>query len=163
MINGGGIFSLFPLFVGFKAVKLLLTFLILALIIAIYPRGVDVIAQSAEKDTVRGLGIGIIATLLLLPITITIVGIPVALFLYASAKILGYAGVALFIGRKFIQNLKSHIGSMYLQILAGIVLVGFVEIVPILGTLFGWAVFWLSMGAMLDTKFGTGRPWSRKA
>ncbi len=133
------------------------------LVIAAYPDGVVRIAQSVEKDTLRVLGIGVIASILFLPVALTIIGIPVIAFLVIAAKLLGLAGVILLVGRKAMQAVKYNHQSLYLQALAGFVLIALIKLVPFLGFVAGIFLFWLSLGAMLDTKFGTGRLWFRKA
>ena len=80
-----------------------------------------------------------------------------------AAKYLGYAGVILYIGRKFLQAVNREANSLYLPVCIGFLLMAALGFIPFLGGLIGLAVFWLSMGAMLDTKFGTGRPWFNKA
>ena len=150
-------------FLWFKLLYWIGILLLNFLVIAAYPDGVVRIAQSVEKDTLRVLGIGVIASILFLPVALTIIGIPVIAFLAISAKLLGLAGVILLVGRKAMQAVKYNHHSLYLQALAGFVLIALIKMVPFLGLVAGICLFWLSLGAMLDTKFGTGRPWFRKA
>lgn len=142
-----------------KPVWLLISLLLLTLVVALYPGGVECIAESVGKDTWRDLGIGFIASILLFPLFITIIGIPVVMLLVIAAKYLGYAGVTLFVGSKFLQAVNRGTGSLYPPVILGFLLLEALGFIPFLGGLIGLIIFWLSMGAMLDTKFGTGRPW----
>lgn len=146
----------------FKIGSLIAVLVIMILVVAAYPSGVETIERSVEKDTLRSLAVGFIASLLFIPIAITIIGIPVVIFLVLAAKFLGYAGVCLFIGKRFVQGVKWNTDSLYHLILAGGILAGLVSFVPFLGGLVGLVLFWISLGAMLDTRFGTGRPWFNK-
>ena len=59
-----------PFLSWFKGVWLVLSLLLITLIVALYPAGVERIAEYVEKDTLRGLGIGFIAFILLFPLFI---------------------------------------------------------------------------------------------
>lgn len=159
----GGFLGWQPIKLGFGFAGLFFTLIFVFLMMAIYPKGVETIARSVEKDTWRDLVVGIIASIVMFPLFITIIGIPLVIFLLLAAKMLGYAGVTLFIGHKFMHTINRDASSIYMQLLVGVLLLGFIMLFPLIGSLFWLVVFWISLGAMLDTKFGTGRPWFRRA
>ncbi|MHB8983865.1 MAG: hypothetical protein ACYC4E_00725 [Carboxydocellales bacterium] len=81
------------------------------------------------------------------------------MLLVLAAKYLGYAGVALFVGRRFLQTINKGSNALFAPVWIGFILLEALGFIPILGIVIGLVTFWLSMGAMLDTKFGIGRPW----
>jgi hypothetical protein len=149
--------------IWFKLGSSLLLFLLVALLLAVYRSGVEHISESVEKDTLRVFIIGLIASMLFIPFVITIIGIPIVLILVLLAKCLGYAGLILFVGRRFLQSINQNEANQYFQALAGVFLIEAVRFIPILGWCIGIVVFLFSLGAMLDSKFGTGRPWFSRA
>jgi hypothetical protein len=147
-----GLFELFTLF-AFGALLLLLL-----------PGQLDGIIDSFSREPWASALTGFLGSLLLPPIivmlVISLVGIlfiPVLLVAVGLAGAMGYAALALFIGRR----LPIHVGD-YGKLALGVLVVTLLSFVPIAGA-FAWFAGWLVVfGAVLRSRFGT-RPTAPRA
>jgi hypothetical protein len=146
-------------FYGLKVVGTIISLVILLGVLSLYPQGVGKIEASVQRDTLRVLGIGFVTFLLLIPICLTVIGIPGALVVILAGKYLGIAGVLMIIGQKFQETVRLKKLAPYVQLLVGFALMFFIGYIPFVGSLIEWVVFWLGLGAVIDSKFGTGKPW----
>jgi hypothetical protein len=113
----------------------------------------------------RSLLVGILVSLLLLPVTIllilSVVGMPLAYLVWLCflvAKLMGYVVVADATG-KFILG---HLGKRTPQLLhlaLGIIVLGALRAIPYVGFILGWLVLLVGVGSVSISKFGTGGRW----
>lgn len=142
--------------------NMLILFALAALTYALFPRQVKIAGDAISEKTGPVLGWGILATLLAVPLmillAITIIGIPlilVEIIVLAAAALLGYAGIADLLGRKIITTASSSTSGSIGTIALGVLIIGLVAMIPVLGSIVSLAVFIISLGAALATRFGT--------
>lgn len=108
--------------------------------------------------------------MVLLALTLTVIGIPVAIFLAVCLPVLGLIGIivmALFTGQQLDQALGNSYPSFVdnrpiIQGLKGIVLIWIVKAIPFVGWLVWPLAALIGMGTALGTRFGTNRPWFKR-
>lgn len=134
------------------------------LTLSLFPSNVANVAKAIERQWGRNLLIGALVLLLIGPLTliiaITIIGIPLAFLLWVGfflAKILGYVAFVNLLGRKIAGTGASL--NVMAQLAVGVLVLGLVRYVPVIGPLASFFVTVITLGAVLDTKFGTNRPW----
>ncbi|KKM10602.1 hypothetical protein SY88_13130 [Clostridiales bacterium PH28_bin88] len=132
---------------------------------AIFPGHVQAVGDTIEREAGWSLVVGLAASVLVLPLTlvlmITIVGIPLVLVLWlalAAAKILGMAGFGMLVGGRVSGSFGWDLAPL-VQVLIGMVILLAVTHIPLLGWLLGMLVKMVGLGAVLRSRFGTGRPW----
>ena len=139
--------------------------------VAVFPNNLIAMKKGIEAEPLRLLGIGFLGWLalpvVLLALTLTVIGIPVAILLAICLPILVLIGIivmALFTG----QQLDQALGNSYLsfvdnrpliQGLKGIVLIWIVKAIPLVGWLVWPLAALIGMGTVLATRFGTTQPW----
>ena len=139
--------------------------------VAVFPNNLIAMKKGIEAELLRLLGIGFLGWLalpvVLLALTLTVIGIPVAILLAICLPILVLIGIivmALFTG----QQLDQALGNSYLsfvdnrpliQGLKGIVLIWIVKAIPLVGWLVWPLAALIGMGTVLATRFGTNKPW----
>ncbi|MGI6035111.1 MAG: hypothetical protein ACOYCE_04845 [Limnochordia bacterium] len=126
---------------------------------ALFPQALDNVAAAVGQQPGRSLLMGLLLALAFVPgmifLILTIVGIPLIIVLFAvlvAAWMLGYSGVALFIGRRITG--EGRLG-MIVEVLVGVVLLSLVRFLPVFGWLLGLVAALFGLGAVLDTRFGT--------
>jgi hypothetical protein len=148
------------------------------IVMAVFRRGVDNVCVRARKEAFKMGLIGLLAEVLLLPIMllfiITIIGIPIGLFVlplvFALAVLLGYIGVGYAVGGRLGNGHdRSPYASMALGVFALQALVilggiiglpgGAVQVIGRIVGFIGWAVIYVAgtvgLGAVIMSKFGT--------
>jgi hypothetical protein len=128
-----------------------------ALLLLIVPRQIEGVIDSFSRRPWRCALIGLLASFLLPPIVVTLVLtlvgillIPALLLAVGLAGTMGYAALALFIGRLIPLHVNDY-GKLALGVLA----VTAVSVIPIVGGVawfFGWLVVF---GGVLNSRFGT--------
>lgn len=146
-------FSLFTV-VGLFALALV--------VLAVIPEKVHAIEQYMESNAGRSIMIGLLAVVLVVPLTVvlvlTIIG-PVVLWLgFLAAKLVGYVALVSLVGRKVSERFSIDGASIW-GVVIGVVIVAALRYTPVIGGLFSVAATLWSVGAVIDTKFGTNRPW----
>lgn len=152
----------------FKIIKLIVSFGLVVLVFSFMPNHQKNMANAVKKEPWRKLFIGIIASLLI-PVVIlltalTIIGIPlipVVIFLIAAAKFIGYVAIVYIVGERIAGIGKADM-SIYLQLLLGVAALWILNIIPIFGIIAYLVVTFIALGAVIDTKFGTNRPWFKR-
>jgi hypothetical protein len=157
----------------FAAVKVVLTVLykILVLLVllalgvivtAFFPTHLDAIARTVRHDPWRSAGIGLLAFLCLVPLTIlvaiTIIGIPLVPLIGLGAIVstfIGYFAVSATIGRELPVDVKWK--TTFWAFTLGLVLLTLVNAVPFLGWFTWMAAVIVGLGATLLSRFGTMR------
>jgi hypothetical protein len=144
----GGAFELFTLF-AFGALMLL-----------ILPRQLQGVVDCFTREPTASAVTGLLGSLLLPPIlvllVVTLVGIlfiPILLVTVGLAGAMGYAALALAVGRRVPVPVNDY-GKLAL----GVLIVTAVSFIPVLGAI-AWFVGWLVVfGAVLRSRFGTRTP-----
>ncbi|HEY3375310.1 MAG TPA: hypothetical protein VGK02_09635 [Candidatus Aquicultor sp.] len=157
-----------PFYGLFSILGLLLTLAFGALVVAALPKATEVLANMVEQLPWQSLGLGVLATILIpfifAVLAISIIGIPLIPIVAIALPFIyfyGYVGAARWVGRRFIGATHIAQESPVAQVLAGILILGLIGLIP----LFGWLVVFIAtlfgLGAVLISKFGSGRPWAR--
>ena len=137
-------------------------FALAVLVTAVVPANVQAVAAYMETNPGRSMVIGFLALMSLVPLTVvlvlTIIGPPLLWLGFLAAKFLGYVALVSLVGRLVAERLAASPSAIG-QLAIGVGLVALVRYVPILGPLFSLVATAWSLGAVLDTKFGTNRPW----
>lgn len=139
--------------------------------VAVFPDKLKAMKNGMEAEPLRQLGIGLLGwvalPVVLLALTLTIIGIPVAflvLLCLPIIMIIGFVVMALFAG----QQLDKALGDRWpryvderpiIQALKGMVLIWVIKAVPLVGWLVWPLAALFGMGTALATRFGTNRPW----
>jgi cytoskeletal protein CcmA (bactofilin family) len=145
-------------------------FLTGAAMIVGFPRFTPAAAQTIETDPWRSLGVGALALLgaplAMVALFATGIGIPLGLILlaaYSVALLLGYLVAALFVGMFGARRLRARSeavpsrGALTLRLLAGLVVLGLLQLVPFLGGLVSFAALLFGMGALVLRLYRTYR------
>lgn len=137
-------------------------FALASIILAWFPDRVHAVEQHMETNAGRSVVIGLIAVVLLIPLTLvlvlTIIGPPLLWLGYFAAKMMGYVALVSLVGRKVAERFFPDAAAVW-QLVAGVLIVALLRYVPVFGGLFSLAVTVWTVGAVLDTKFGSNRPW----
>ncbi|UNC91398.1 polymer-forming cytoskeletal protein [Candidatus Contubernalis alkaliaceticus] len=145
-----------------RILGMVVIFALAALVHTLFPRNTKNIVQAVNQKTGPAILWGVLTVILAIPLVIllaiTIIGIPLILvefLLLAIAWLMGYTGVALWLGGRVLKS-SSTVGANPLGELAlGVLLLGIIGFIPVLGGLVGIGVFILAVGAALSTRFGT--------
>lgn len=135
----------------------------LALIVtALWPGHVERVMAHIESQPGRSFAVGLLAYLLFIPLAIvsvvTIVGPLVVIAGFFVARFFGYVAVVSMLGRRILERLRGDRSPVW-ELLIGVLTLGLVRAVPVVGFLIAGAASAFGLGAVLDTKFGTNRPW----
>lgn len=137
-------------------------FALALLVAAVIPDKVHAVEAHMESNAGRSAVIGLITLVLLVPLSIilliTIIGAPLLWFGFFAAKMLGYVALVSLVGRKVTERFADEAAPVW-QLVAGVAIVAVLRYVPLFGALFSFGATIWSLGAVLDTKFGTNRPW----
>jgi len=101
-----------------------------------------------------GLLVWVVAVPMIIIVTLTLIGIPLAILMALGmwlAGRLGAAALVLIVGQALLKDTDSDVGVAAL----GALLLGVVTMVPIIGGLVGLVVSFVSIGAVAITLFGT--------
>lgn len=157
-----------PLFGVMRIAQFLGVLVLSLLIVAIWPGAATAVATMAETRLGRCALIGLLALLLFVPgivlLAVTLIGIPlipVWVILYLVAGVLGYAAIALVVGDRILRPGSGHT-SLLAKVLVGALVLALLGLVPVLGPIVAILVAIVGLGAVLDTRFGTRRPWLRQ-
>ncbi|MDK2930350.1 MAG: hypothetical protein PWR07_481 [Bacillota bacterium] len=151
---------------GFMWILRLVGALVLALVIvAIWPNHVAAVGASVETKLGRAVVIGLVAWLLFVPgmilLAITLIGIPLVpvwILFYVAAAAFGHAAVSVVVGDR-VGRLANANMTILVKVLVGALVLAALGLVPGLGAVVAIAVAVIGLGAVLDTRFGTNRPW----
>lgn len=153
----------------FNFLTLLGTLALGAIVVALLPDHSEKIALFIAQEPWQAVGVGFLALLLVIPaivlLAITIIGIPlIPLFILSVivAYIYGYIAASLLIGKRIFEVSKASTSTPIAEAVVGILVVGLLRFIPFVGGLVALIVGLLGFGAVLLTKFGTGRPWFKK-
>jgi hypothetical protein len=153
-----------PVFVvGQVLAKFVVYFALGLLVLALFPRRLDVVSASFTahpwKSILTGLLGLVVLPLLLVLLVATVIGIPlvaVAGLLVVAAGVLGFTALACYIGRAL--PLQPSRGTTVLQLALGTAAVVLVTAIPLLGGMAWIAAALLTFGAVLRSRFGSQAP-----
>lgn len=151
---------------GFMWLARLVGALVLALVIvAIWPNNAAAVGAAIETRLGRAALIGLVAWLLFVPgmilLAITLIGIPLVpvwILFYVAAGALGHAAISVVVGDKVARLANANM-SILAKVLVGALIMALLSWIPAAGFLVSIAVAVIGLGAVLDTRFGTNRPW----
>jgi hypothetical protein len=135
---------------------------------AIWPGPLQAVQREIEgragTSALAGLAALVLALPVLLIVSITIIGIPVALAAalgLVAAWFFGYVAVAALVGTRTASLVRSGAPSLapLWALVLGTALLAALAWIPILGGLASLAVACVGLGAVLLSRFGSGRPW----
>jgi hypothetical protein len=153
-----------PLFVvGQVLAKFVVFFALGLLVLALFPRRLDVVSASFTahpwKSILTGLLGLVVLPLLLVVLVATVIGIPLVAvvgLLVAAAAVLGFTALAYHIGRAL--PFQPGRGTTVLQLALGTAVVVLVTAIPLLGGMAWIAAALLTFGAVLRSRFGSQSP-----
>lgn len=153
-----------PLFVvGQVLAKFVVFFALGLLVLALFPRRLDVVSASFTahpwKSILTGLLGLVVLPLLLVVLVATVIGIPLVAvvgLLVAAAAVLGFTALAYHIGRAL--PFQPGRGTTVLQLALGTAVVVLVTAIPLLGGMAWIAAALLTFGAVLRSRFGSLSP-----
>lgn len=144
--------------------NLIFSILITALLIHFFLPYLENTYRAAVNDPVRTGIIGALGKVVIVMVGIfmgiTIIGIPVAMFLGLAAwAAYSFANVAIYllIGERVAEQMNLDVNP-YVKGIIGSVIVNILAAIPLLG-LIKMLIGWIGFGAVLETKFGTGQKW----
>jgi hypothetical protein len=140
--------------------KYLVYFALGLLLLALFPRRVEVVATSFTTHPWKSIFTGLLG-LVALPVVVvllaaTIIGIPlvpVAGLLVIAAGVLGFTALAFYVGRALPLHIER--GTTVLQLAVGTAIVVLVTSIPLLGWMAWIAAVLLTFGAVLRSRFGS--------
>jgi len=147
------------IFAGQLLAEFAMLFALGLILLIFFPRRLDAVAASVEASPGKATLVGFVGTLaqpiLLVLLVVTIIGIPlvaVQLLALMVAGLLGFAALALLVGRRIPFHVER--GQAVLHLAIGTALVVVLTNLPFVGLLV-WVVAWLVVfGAVLRTRFG---------
>lgn len=129
-------------------------------------KNTEQVSRTISDEGLKAFGVGLLAKLLAIPITlallVTIIGIPlIPLFwlVYWLAQLLGMAALGLLLGRAMMDKLNREGVSFGISLFLGLLVLTLIGQVPFLGAITLFILKSVALGAVLISKFGTGRPW----
>jgi cytoskeletal protein CcmA (bactofilin family) len=147
----------------FKAIFVALALAALGLLIVLFwPKQTEVVGQAVLDAPLPSGGVGlltaVVAVALMVLLAITICLSPVAFLLGVAmlvAGIFGWAAVGLLVGQRLLEAFKVKVITPLIAVAVGILLLSLLGAIPCLGTIFGFVVGCLGLGAVVLTRFGT--------
>ena len=167
--TGPSVFNPFANFLS-RLLGLIVSLVLAAIVVAILPEQTRILANTVEQQPLPSLGYGFLATVLIpvvfvLLALLVIVGWILIPFVALAIPIIyfyGYVGVSRWLGRRVIEATRIVQDSPIAQVLIGVLIFGIIGLIPILGGLVVLVAAIIGLGAVLISKFGTGRPWRRE-
>jgi len=148
-----------------KLATLAAFFLILLLIAALIPRRLAVMAAAFPRRWGYAFLIGLVAWagafVGCVVLVITIIGVPLAAALLCAAfvtKWIGLAGILYLIGQTVGRNLLHRDLAHVPAVLGGFGIYAILSLLPLVGTIFGFALSFFAVGIALLTRFGAEEP-----
>lgn len=151
----------------FGLLSLIGTLVLAAVVVALLPTQTTVLADTIERQPLNCAGVGFLSTILIPVIFIAlalliIVGwilIPFVALAIPLVYFYGYVGAARWLGMRIIRATHFVSDSPIAQVLTGVLILGLIALIPILGGLIVFIAAIIGLGAVILSKFGTGRPW----
>ena len=148
--------------------RLLMLFGLALLVMALMSEKQKAMARSIEENIGKRLLTGFLGTVVIFAfmflLIISCVGIlflPLIIPAILIINFIGYTAVAYFTGGK-ISEIGDKKFNIYLTLFLGILSLWLLNIVPFVGWIFHLLIMFLSLGTVIDTRFGTNKPWFKK-
>lgn len=127
------------------------------ILILLFPKKIQQVSESVELEPGKCFLYGLLGAILIIPaallLLVSIIGIPfiaAEIIFIVIAVIMGYAGVALLLGRKIKTETKFLMGaSLLVQALIGVLIIELVKLVPVIGFFLILTVYCFGFGAAL--------------
>lgn len=153
-------------YLGFMWLVRFLGALVLSLaVVAIWPNHTAAVGAAVETRLGRVTLIGLVAWLLFVPgmilLAVTLIGIPLVpvwVLFYVAGAMFGHAAISVVVGDR-VGRLANANMTILVKVLVGALVLAALGLVPGLGVVTAIAVAIIGLGAVLDTRFGTNRPW----
>ena len=136
-----------------------------ALLVVFLPGPVRRVTSTVQESFLPSLGVGcltpFVAIILAIALSITIIGIPVAImlgFVAAAAYLFGWIAIGFLAGERILDALKLHDFAPVLAVIVGVLLIAVLGEVPCIGGIINLLIGTLGLGAVVLTRFGT-RPY----
>jgi hypothetical protein len=159
--NGGGLRGLLRFLFILALIKLAMLFLTMVIVTSLIPRRLAVMAAAFPEKwgwsfvvgllTYVGIWIGVLF------LAVTLIGIPLALFLWFAGKVIKWMGLAAIlylmgqtIGRNLWGRQLPHLAS----VLSGFIIFAVTSMIPGIGWIFGGVMSVLAVGLAITTRFG---------
>lgn len=146
--------------VGQVLAKFVVFFALGLLVLALFPRRIEVVATTFTSNPWKAIFTGLLGVValpfLLLLLVATVIGIPlvpVAALLVVAAGVLGFTALASYVGRAL--PLRIEKGTGVLQLAIGTAILVLVTSIPLLGWMAWTAALLLTLGAVLRSRFGS--------
>jgi predicted flap endonuclease-1-like 5' DNA nuclease len=139
--------------------SILLMGLLGLVLVLVAPRAVGRVASAAAVQPALAFGIGFLTLILgLLAGALLLIACGLGLLVWlalVAATVLGWIGVALWLGQRLLKALSMRSASAVAQVLVGVVLITLLSRLPCIGWLFSIVFGSLALGAVVLTRFGT--------
>jgi hypothetical protein len=165
-------FSLIPLLLIFKLITLVIWFILAIILVAIFPKQISFASNQIRTSFWPIFGTGILSIIIFTGLIIfsvflcfILIGIPILLALTAVGiviKIFGRVVVFYFLGDWIFKAFGGKQASGLLAVLLGLLLFGLIGFIPIIGSLFSFALSIIGWGVVIRTKFGSVENWFKR-
>lgn len=165
-------FSLLPLLIIFKLITLVIWFILAIILVAIFPKQVLFASNQIRTSFWPIVGTGILSIIIFTGLIIfsvflcfILIGIPILLALIAVGvviKIFGRVVIFYFLGDWIFKAFGGKQASGLLAVLLGLLLFGLIGFIPIIGSLFSFALSIVGWGVVIRTKFGSVENWLKR-
>jgi len=162
-----GIFSLsfLPIILVFKFVSIFIWFLMAFLVAGLFPRQITLASSQIRKSFWPIFGTGLLAIILYTifiviaaVLCLVLIGIPILLLLAVAGfivKIFGRVVLFYFFGESLARGFNRQSVTAMGGSLLGLLVVSFIDFIPLLGFLFTLCLSIIGWGVVIRTKFGT--------
>lgn len=150
---------------SFRIMRLIIFFALAVLVFVLFPEKEKLMANQITNNPLQTFLVGLIAFILIpfisFALLISIIGIsllPIFILTLIAIAILGHVAIALAIGQRINKVGKLDL-TVIIKLLIGAFIIWAIKTIPLLGGLVAILLFILSLGIVIDTKFGTNKPW----
>lgn len=168
--NGlGGLISIVLIF---KLISLVFWFILAVILAAILPRQISLAASQCRTAFWPTFGVGLLSIVIFTVLvifaaflTLVLIGIPILITLITVGiviKVFGRVIIFYFFGDLLARAFNKKSPTTIAAVIFGFLLVSFIGLIPIIGSLFSMVISILGWGAVIRTKFGTTENWFGK-
>jgi hypothetical protein len=159
--HGGGLRGLLRFLFILALIKLVILFITLIIITALIPRRLAVMAAAFPQKWGWSFVVGLLAYVGIwigvLFLAVTLIGIPLAIFLWFAGKVINVMGLAAIMyltGQTLGRNLWGRQLPHLASVLAGFVIFALIWMIPGLGFVFSFVISVMAVGLAITTRFG---------